>query len=54
VVIIINNIEDIENYEEYVTTKNTWRTHKTKAVGALEGTDITQQFTQPLKLQEIL
>jgi hypothetical protein len=29
----------LKNYEEYGTTKNMGRTHKTKAVGALEGTD---------------
>jgi hypothetical protein len=42
VALIFNNIEDIQKYEECVTMKNVWRTHKTKAVGALEGTDTGQ------------
>jgi hypothetical protein len=42
VVIIKNNLKRLKNYEEYGTTKNMGRTHKTKAVGALEGTDSAQ------------
>jgi hypothetical protein len=34
-----NNLKRSKNYEDYGTTKNMGRTHKTKAVGALEGTD---------------